>query len=109
MLYVERAEDGKIVALHSQPGQNVTEQKNVIDDEMLEFINSNVNTESFKLLLTMSDYSIIRVIEDILDLLIKKNIILFTELPELAREKIQERKRVRNRLVSQNVMVDDIL
>ena len=109
MLYVERDTNGEIIALHNHPGQNFTEQKPAMDDEVLAFVKMNVTTDSFKLLLSLSDTSVIRIIEDLVDLLIKKNIILFTELPEQAQLKIRERKTVREEMVSEDLVVDDIL
>jgi len=52
---------------------------------------------------------IIRLLEDLIDLLIQKNVIFFTELPEQAQERIKERKRLRETLNPQELMVDDIL
>ena len=109
MLYVERDKDGEIIALHNHSGQNFTEQKPAMDNEVLNFVKKNVTTDSFKLLLSLSDTNVIRIIEDLVDLLIKKNIILFTELPEQAQAKIRERKQVREEMVSQGLVVDDIL
>jgi hypothetical protein len=60
-------------------------------------------------LLALSDMGIIRLLEDLIDLLIQKNVIIFTELPEQARERITERKRLRETVASQDLMVDDIL
>lgn len=45
-----------------------------------------------------SDVALIRVIEDIIDTLIDKNVIMFTDLPEAARAKILSRKNARERL-----------
>lgn len=45
-----------------------------------------------------SDVAMIRVIEDIIDALIEKNVIMFTDLPEAARTKILSRKSARNKL-----------
>ena len=109
MLYVERDKDGEISALHSYPAHNSMEQKPAMDDEVLNFVKKNVTTDSFKLLLSLSDTNVIRIIEDLVDLLIKKNIILFTELPEQAQAKIRERKQVREEMVSQDLVVDNIL
>ena len=52
---------------------------------------------------------IIRIVEDLIDLLIRKNLILFTELPEDAQAKIRERKRVRAIMTDEDLVVDDIL
>lgn len=42
-----------------------------------------------------SDVALIRVIEDIIDTLIDKNLIMFTDLPPAARSKIMSRKNAR--------------
>ncbi|OHE22321.1 MAG: hypothetical protein A2Z43_00210 [Syntrophobacterales bacterium RBG_19FT_COMBO_59_10] len=109
MLYVERDKDGKITALHSSPEPNAGEQKSSIDDEILEFLHTTVSADSRKLLLSLSDRGIIRLLEDLIDLLIQKNIIFFTELPPQAQERITNRKRIREKIASQELMVDDIL
>jgi len=109
MLYVERTKNGKIVALHSSPHPQAEEQKSVTDEEILDFLYTTVSADSRKLLLSLSDMGIIRLLEDLIDLLIQKNVIFFTELPEQAQERIKERKRLRETLNPQELMVDDIL
>jgi hypothetical protein len=109
MLYVERTEDGKINSLHSSPHPNADEQKSIMDEEILDFLHTSVNADSRKLLLSLSDMGIIRLLEDLIDLLIQKNVIFFTELPPQAQERITERKRIRETLASQSLTVDNIL
>jgi len=109
MLYVERTGDGKIIALHSSPHPNAGEQKSIMDEEILDFLHKTISADSRKLLLSLSDMGIIRLLEDLIDLLIQKNVIFFTELPEQAQERITERKRIREKMASQDLMVDDIL
>jgi len=109
MLYVERDEDGKIIAIHDSPKPRANEEKSVMDAEVIEFLNNMVSDDSRKLLLSLSDKGIIRLLEDLINLLVQKNIILFTELPEQAQEKIQERKRLRETITSQTLTVDDII
>ena len=109
MLYVERNKNGEIIALHIKPGPKSHEQKSIMDEEILQFLNKNVDTDPWIQLLSLSDIGIIRILEDLIDLLIRKNIILFTELPEEAQAKINERKRVREKLDPSHLMVDDIL
>jgi hypothetical protein len=109
MLYVERTKDGKIVALHSSPHPQSGEEKSVMDEEILDFLHNTVSADSRKLLLSLSDMGIIRLLEDLIDLLIQKNVIFFTELPEQAQERIKERKKLRETLTPQELMVDDIL
>ncbi len=64
-------------------------QKSVVDEEILDFLDKTVSADSRKLLLSLSDMGIIRLLEDLIDLLIQKNIIFFTELPEQAQERIR--------------------
>src|SRR4030042_769988 len=109
MLYVERSENGKIVALHSSPHPQAGEQKSVMDEEILDFLHTTVSADSRKLLLSLSDMGIIRLLEDLINLLIQKNVIFFTELPPQAQERITERKQIREKIASQELMVDDIL
>jgi hypothetical protein len=109
MLYVERDKDGKIIALHKIPDPKAGEEKSIMDEEILDFLNENVDTDPWLQFLSLSDTGIIRILEDLIDLLIRKNVILFTELPEDAQLKIMERKRARETIDSENLMVNDIL
>jgi hypothetical protein len=109
MLYVERDDAGNIVALHTRPGNGAEEQKSLTDAEILEFLKVNTETDPGGQLLSLTDTGIIRVLEDLIDLLIRKNIILFTDLPEEAQKKIRERKILRKKIGPDHLMVDDIL
>lgn len=82
MLYVQRDEDGKITGLTVNPGEN-TEEANLTDQDVSEF-------------LTASDPDMIRVLEDLIQLLIKKNVISFEDLPETAQLKLLYRKNTRS-------------
>jgi hypothetical protein len=78
----------------------------MMDEEVLAFFNT---TESWKQLMAMSDLGTVRILEDLIDLLVRKNIINFTELPEQAQQRIWERKQLREKIVSQDLLVHDIL
>jgi hypothetical protein len=109
MLYVERDKVGNIIALHNKPAPHAREQKAIMDEEILEFLNKSVDTDPWVQLLSLSDIGIIRVLEDLIDLLIKKNVFMLTELPPEAQTKLSERKRVREKIGPDHLMVDDIL
>ena len=109
MLYVERDKEGRIIAIHSTPQANAAEAKTVVDEEILDFLNKTVSADSRKLLLSLSDMAIIRLLEDLIDLLIQKNIITFTELPAQAQERLKERKRLRESMAAPNLTVEDII
>jgi hypothetical protein len=109
MPYIERSADGKIIGLRTVACPNSTEEKSITDEEILCFLKDNLDNKFLKSLLAHSDAGLIRLLEDLIDLLTKKNIILFTELPEKAQEKIIEREQIREKISSQNIIVDDIL
>ncbi|MFH1215068.1 MAG: hypothetical protein V1706_01055 [Pseudomonadota bacterium] len=109
MPYVERDQRGVIVALRQTPTEKATELKSMMDEEILAFLGKSGDADSWIQLLSMTDIGIIRILEDLIDLLVKKNIILFTELPDEAQKKIRERKRVRLHMENESFMVDDIL
>lgn len=111
MVYIERNDNGTIIAIHDEPGKNLTEQKSIIDEEILEFLNTGNDTDGYSNLLSLSDHGIIRIVEDLINLLVKKNIIHFTELPQDAQEKLINRKQLRNELGKKSIILesDDIL
>lgn len=107
MLYVERNSDGEIVSVRRDPGGSEMEQKQSIDDEILMFLSKNGSKDSILHLLSKMDVSIIRILEDLIDLLVDKNIIMFSELPEQAREKLRNRKHLRDRMGRATFIVED--
>jgi hypothetical protein len=109
MPFIERSAEGKIIGLRTVPGPNATEEKTLTDEEVLDFLKDNMDAKFLKSMLAHSDAGLIRLVEDLIDLLTKKNIILFTDLPEKAREKIIEREQIREKMSSQNIVVEDIL
>lgn len=106
MFYIERDSDGKIIALHNSPNSSLLEQKSLMDEEVIAFLNA---TESWKQLMALSDLGTVRIVEDLIDILVRKNILNFTDLPEHAQQRIWERKRIREKIVANNLLVDDIL
>jgi len=109
MPYIERSADGKIIGLRTVASPNATEIKSLKDEEILNFLKDNLDNKFLESLLAHSDAGLIRLVEDLINLLTKKNIILFTELPEKAQEKIIEREQLREKISSQNIIVEDIL
>lgn len=109
MLFIERDSKGKIVALRqAEPGED-REPASILDEEVMAFLQDSGEIDVLGQMLALSDSSIIRVLEDLIDLLITKKLILLTDLPLEAQEKIRERKRVRSKLQDDDIMVDDIL
>jgi hypothetical protein len=109
MLYIERDRDGAIKAIHQTPTREAVEQKTLMDEEILHFLSRDGKLDSWIQLLSLSDVSIIRVLEDLIDVLVRKNIIMLTDLPEEARDKLRQRKKVREKIDNGHLIVEDIL
>jgi hypothetical protein len=102
MPYVYRNSDGRIISLSDEAPTVNGEELDLSDPEVLEFLQNAKNE------LSSSDSDTIRVIEDLIDVLIRKKLILLTDLPVPAQQKLTERQRMRNELnVLDNLMVDE--
>ncbi len=105
MLYAERNEEGKIIGISINPVE--TDDKPISDEELAAFIGASTDTSSLLALINAMDVSIIRVLEDLIDLLIKKNIILFSDLPIDAQHKLAKRKVVRQKIQQDPPIIQD--
>jgi len=98
MPYVSRDDGGEIIALHQSPPNVDAEWLRGDDPEIQNFLHSGARAEQAKRSLSDSDTEMIRVIEDLVDLLIAKNIITFTDLPSAAQLKLGSRRQMREDL-----------
>lgn len=104
MPYVKRDAQGSICAVSEMPCKGFEESVEGKNSELEVFfkkIKPNQNE------LNESDLGFIRVLEDLIDLLIEKNVFCFTDLPEAARTKIQQRQRLREGLANRLDLLDD--
>jgi hypothetical protein len=107
MIYVERNDAGEIIALHKSSTNSATEQKQLSDPEVIEFLESNHDAGPIKTLLSATDPGMIRVIDDLVDVLVTKKVIKFTDLPDEAQQKLFNRKKVRSDLSKDTIIMDD--
>jgi hypothetical protein len=109
MFYVERNTKGQIIAVRQNADKPGMESKHSVDDEILEFLGQEKTHDSILRILSAMDAGAIRILEDLIDLLVKKNIFMFTELPKDAQMKIQERRQLRQKIGKETIIVDDII
>ncbi|WP_299179178.1 hypothetical protein [uncultured Neptuniibacter sp.] len=95
MLYAIRNEEGRIVSL-SETVQPNAEPVDIKNREVLEFLSINDEEFSAEEFLEQSDTSVARILEDLIDVLIGKNLLMFTDLPAPAQKKLLSRKLARN-------------
>lgn len=92
MIYVKRDATGRVKAVSQEP----IEGFELTDERAASEINDVLASAADKLFQS-SDLEFIRVLDDVIDLLIAKNLILFTELPEVVQEKYTQRTQMRER------------
>jgi hypothetical protein len=100
MPYVERDAQGKISLLTNDKGRT-GEFLPVEHPEVLHFLSMSPGQAQGKasdMEMLMSDLKLIRVIEDIIDLLIAKRVIIFSELPLAVQQKILQKRGKREKL-----------
>lgn len=97
MPYVLRDATGRMIALSEVPLEEGAEEVDSDDPEVLAMIARLAETD-----LTIagdrflsSDLAFIRVIEDVVEILIRKGVLSISELPPAARDKMMERRALR--------------
>jgi hypothetical protein len=92
--YIRRDEQGLIAAIQLEPGDGLEELPSS-SQELIDFMN-RMGLEQDTL--QQSDMRLVRVLEDLIDLLIDRDVIRFTDLPLPAQEKLMERRSMRQSL-----------
>jgi hypothetical protein len=112
MPYAIRDENGDIVALTLSPNHEGDEPLSLSSPDVLTFLTRYSATDDtqkkFQELLAQ-DIQQIRIVEDLIDLLTAKGVILFSELPVAAQKKILQKKIRREEMSQSNdILVDDV-
>ena len=94
MPYVKRDEQGRITTVNLEPGEGL-EEVPATSPELIDFMN-RMGLEQDTL--QQSDMRLVRVLEDLIDLLIDRDVIRFTDLPLPAQEKLMKRRSMRQSL-----------
>ncbi|MEW6591689.1 MAG: hypothetical protein AB1418_11720 [Pseudomonadota bacterium] len=94
MPYIRRDAQGRIAAIQLEPGDGL-EQLPAGAPELTEFTRRMAAESSS---LEQSDMRLVRVLEDLIELLIARDVIRFTDLPLPAQEKLLERRSMRQSL-----------
>ena len=110
-MYIKRDSTGLIVAVSTVPEAGFEEQLEADDAELRGFLNAAIGDDTDlseeAQQLRSSDAELVRVVEDIINLLTDKGIIQFTELPDAARRKLLQRKSLRQHIRHLDLLDDD--
>jgi hypothetical protein len=107
MAYVERDNQGNIIAVFDTEKASAQEFLAIDNPELLDFLANKASSDDARAALTTSDLSLVRVLEDLIYTLIDKNVILFTDLPLAAREKLANREKIRGHLNTLDNLMGD--
>ncbi len=94
MPYVMRNAEGRIIAVLSEAveGSHLVSPN---DDELKAFLKNDSPERRAQRELMESDMGLIRVIEDLIDILIERRLIMFTDFPEPVQKKLLARRGLR--------------
>ncbi len=97
MLHVKWGPDGTLedFSFVAKPGYELT---TLSDDRVQAWLKDEANQHKIDAVLEQMDLEMVRVVEDLIDLLIDKGIILFTDLPEVVQNKILFKRSLRSTL-----------
>jgi hypothetical protein len=94
MPYVRRDAQGRIESLHRHPQPSATEFVEPGDPQLQALFGAQAEPETFEAL----DAAFVRVAEDLVELLLAKNLVTITDLPVEAQTKFLARRKLRDRL-----------
>jgi hypothetical protein len=100
MRYVARDTEGKIVAIFDRPHPAAPEYLDENDPELIAFVTGGRSEEAMREYLQSSDSDLLRIIEDLISVLIENNVILLTDFPDHAQQKLMRRQNIREKLQS---------
>ncbi len=107
MHFIERDSDGKILRVESSPFRESTEQYEKTTAEIAEWLKMNTLRAATLQQLQQSDLDMVRVLEDLIEVLMSKGIISITDLPPAAQSKLLNRAQARQRLSGLEGLIQD--
>jgi len=96
-MYIKRDGNGRIELVSRDKTPECAEYLAADSPELLAFLTEGESSEG-RAYFQATDLAFVRVLEDVIELLMDKGVLSFTELPEAAQEKVMERQSLRRRL-----------
>ncbi|TVS19422.1 MAG: tryptophan synthase subunit beta like protein [Gammaproteobacteria bacterium] len=103
-MFVKRNHRGEIVAVSKVQVQGIADEIRDDSPELSSFFGETLQRELAAL--HVSDLDMIRVLEDIVDLLIGKGVITFTDFPDAVQRKLRARQTLR-KTMQDLVLIDE--
>jgi hypothetical protein len=91
MVYVQRDAQGRLLRVERQPFDGMSEPIAVESEELQNWLKVKEEVNARLESLHSSDLELIRVLEDVVNVLVDRGVIQYTDLPEAARAKLDQR------------------
>ena len=99
MRYVIRDDEGIITAVFAEPRDDA-EAVPAQDPELVAFLAGGDSQLALRSFLASTDSELLRIVEDLINVLIDQNVILLTDFPEPAQAKLLQRQSIRRKLLN---------
>jgi hypothetical protein len=106
MFYVQRNAEGRLMCVEAQAYAEATETLPADHPDLQDWFASEVMATSLKQL-KQSDLDMIRVLDDLIQVLTSKGVIRVTDLPAAVQAKLMDRSQAREALGGLSHLVDD--
>lgn len=110
MPFVSRDESGRIKGIFAEPNADAAEELGPDNADLVRFLAELglASPGTIRQLLAESDLRMVRLVDDLIDVLLDKTLIKITDLPAAAAQKYLQRQVARKRLQGiQDLMVDE--
>jgi len=107
MTYVVRDKDGCVISVLAGSSGAQASRLKASNQEIDAMLSQEDAAKELQEVLVASDLSFVRVLEDLIGVLLEKGVIMLTDLPEMAREKMMQRQTVRAYLTNFSDLIDD--
>jgi hypothetical protein len=110
MPFVTRDTDGRLIAIAEFPLEDGSEELPADDPEIVAFVARTCELaveDAGETPFINADLAFIRVVEDLIEVLMRKGVLALTDLPAPAQEKLMSRRALRHWLAGVAGIVDD--
>ena len=107
MPYIQRNKTGQIIVVSAEQTATTAERIELDSPELIAYLSQFSAAFDINGALAESDQALIRVVDDLVNVLVEKNLMRFTDLPDAAQKKLLERRSLRQSLTALKLLGDD--